>query len=115
MKSVLALAIVVLAVASNVSGTWDVKVTFDDATIAGGNLYCAFVQKGESITGSCSEASAEVIGEVKEQNISWRLQMRGAPASSATTFTGTIDDAGSLMSGRFTVGGKSGRFDAKKL
>jgi hypothetical protein len=115
MNQVWAVALVVLAAASNVTGTWDVKITFDDGTIAGGNFYCAFVQKGESITGRCSDASSEVIGEVKDQDISWRLQMRGGPPSSATTFTGTVDDSGNLMTGRFTAADKSGRFDAKKI
>ena len=111
---VIAAVLLVLGAASNVSGTWDVKVTFDDTRIPGGSFYCAFVQKGESITGSCSETSSEVIGEVKDQNIAWRLQLRGA-SSTATTFTGTVNEAGSLMTGRFTVADKGGRFDAKKL
>jgi hypothetical protein len=109
------LALVVVAAASDVSGTWDVKIVFDDTRIAGGNFYCAFVQKGERITGSCSGTSSEVNGELKGQNISWRLQMRGAPPSAATIFTGTINDAGSLMTGRFTVADKGGSFDAKKI
>jgi hypothetical protein len=107
-----ALAFVVLVAAADITGNWEVEATFEDSSDAGGGFDCAFKQQGEQLTGACSGGTASVTGEVKGQNVSWRLQ--GATNSAALTFTGTVDAAGTGMRGRFTIGGKGGQFTAVK-
>jgi hypothetical protein len=106
-----ALAFVVLVAAADITGTWEVEATFDDSSVAGGEFDCAFKQQGEQLTGSCSGGTASVTGEVKGQNVSWRLQTANRDA---LTFTGTVDEAGTGIKGRFTVAGKGGQFTAVK-
>jgi hypothetical protein len=107
------LALVAVAAASDVTGNWEVDATFDDSTISGGGFDCAFKQDGEQLTGACSGGTAPLTGEVKGQNITWRLRGAGNPAE-ATTFTGTVDQAGTGIKGRFTIADKGGRFTASK-
>lgn len=105
------LAFVVLIAASDLTGNWVVDVSFDDATLPGGGIDCTFKQNGEQVTGDCGEAGA-VTGEVKGQNITWRI--RGGNPRQTTTFTGTVDEAGRSVKGRFTRAGKGGQFTASK-
>jgi hypothetical protein len=107
-----ALVFVVLFAAADITGNWEVEATFEDSSVAGGGFDCAFKQEGEQLTGKCSGGTASVTGEVKGQNVSWRVQ--GAANSDALTFTGTVDDAGTGMKGRFTIAGKGGQFTAVK-
>jgi hypothetical protein len=107
-----ALAFVVLVAAADITGNWEVEATFDDSSVAGGGFDCAFKQQGEQLTGNCSGGTASVTGEVKGQNVSWRLQR--AANSDALTFTGTVDEAGTVIKGRFTIAGKGGQFSAVK-
>ena len=106
------LAFVVLVAAADITGNWEVAATFEDRGVAGGEFDCAFVQQGERLTGNCSGGTASVTGEVKGQNVSWRLQ--GAANSDALTFTGTVDEAGTAINGHFTIAGKGGQFTAVK-
>ena len=108
-----ALALNVLPVVSDVTGSWELEATFDDGTEAGG-FDCAFKQDGEQLTGTCSGGTAQVTGEVKGQNIRWQLRSARMPADNNLTFTGTLDDAGTSINGRFTVAGKGGDFSAVK-
>jgi hypothetical protein len=108
------LTVVVLAAALDVTGKWEVEATFDDGSISGGGFDCAFKQDGERLTGNCSGGTAQLTGEVKGQSISWRLQSGGNTPSVTTSFTGTLDEAGTNMKGRFTVADKGGRFTASK-
>ena len=107
-----ALLFAVLVAAADITGNWEVEATFDDTSVPGGGFDCAFTQQGEQLTGSCSGGTASVTGEVKGQNVSWRLQ--GAGNSDGPTFTGTVDEAGTSMKGRFTVGGRGGQFTGGK-
>lgn len=105
------LAIIVVVAASDLSGNWVVEVTFDDASMRGGGIDCTFKQNAEQVTGDCGEAGA-VTGELKGQNITWRIG--GGNPRVTTTFTGTVDAAGKSMKGRFTRAGKGGNFAASK-
>ncbi len=107
------LAFVVLVAAPDVTGTWEVESTFDDSSIPGGGFDCAFKQVEEQLTGNCSGGTAPLTGEVKGQNVVWRLRGPGSPPDTIT-FTGTVDQAGTSMKGRFTIAGKGGRFTALK-
>jgi hypothetical protein len=105
-----AFAFVMLVAAADITGNWEVEATFEDSSLEGGGFDCAFTQQGEHLTGKCSGGTASVTGEVKGQNVSWRLQ--GAANSDALTFTGVVDEAGTGIKGHFTIAGKGGQFSA---
>ena len=109
-----ALALTLLAAASNVSGTWEVKLNFDDRRLGGGGFYCYFRQNGERLTGTCSGESSQVTGSITGQTVNWQVQPRGSSPSTATRFTGTLNAGGNGISGRFTVADKSGSYTATK-
>jgi hypothetical protein len=104
------LAVVVLLADANMTGTWELESTFDDAKLAGGGFDCVLKQDGKRVTGKCSGGTATMTGEVKGQTVSLRLPEINPP----TTFTGTLDQAGTHLQGRFVVGDKRGRFTAVK-
>jgi hypothetical protein len=104
------LALVVLGAAADVTGTWAVDASFDDSSVPGGEFDCAFKQEGEQLTGNCSGRA--LTGEVNGQNVSWRLQVDTPPQT--TTYSGTLDEAGTNIKGTFTLGGKNGHFNASK-
>ncbi len=103
-------ALAVVLAASDLSGSWVVDFTFDDASMAGGGIDCTFKQNDEQVTGDCGQGA--VTGELKGRNITWRL--RSGNPRVTTTFTGTVDDAARSMKGRFTRADKGGTFTASK-
>jgi hypothetical protein len=111
---IVALAVVTIIGAVDLSGTWDVDVTFDDRAVEGGEIDCAITQEGAQLKGTCSGGTAQLTGEVSGRDIRW--QIGGAKKSSPPghTFAGTVDDAGRRIKGRFTAGGKDGSFTAFK-
>jgi hypothetical protein len=104
------LAFVAVIAASDLTGDWVVDFTFDDASLRGGGIDCTFKQNAEQLAGDCGQGA--VTGELKGQNITWRL--RSGNPRVTTTFTGTVDEAGRSMKGRFIRAGKGGRFSASK-
>ena len=106
------LAVVVLVAAANVTGTWELENTFDDAKLApqNGGFDCVLTQTGDRVTGKCSGGTAAMTGEVKGETVTLRLP----ELNPATTFTGTLDKTGKHLQGRFVVGDKRGRFTAVK-
>jgi hypothetical protein len=106
-----ALAVVALVTAADITGKWEVEATFEDGSVEGGGFDCAFKQQGEQLTGNCSGGTVSVTGEVKGNDVSWRVQ---GTNRDALTFTGTVDDAGTGIKGHFTVAGKGGQFSAVK-
>jgi carbohydrate-selective porin OprB len=106
------LAVTALVAAANVTGTWELESTFDDARLAGQNsgFDCVLKQNGERVTGKCSAGTAVMTGEVKGQTVTLRL----SELKPQTTFTGTLDKAGTRLQGRFVVGDKRGWFTAVK-
>ena len=106
------LAAGVLVAAASVTGTWELESTFDDPKLADARsgFDCVLKQSGEQVTGKCSAGTAVMTGEVKGQTVTLRL----SELNPQTTFTGTLDKAGTHMTGRFVVGDKRGRFTAVK-
>ncbi|HWW85400.1 MAG TPA: hypothetical protein VNZ26_17445 [Vicinamibacterales bacterium] len=102
----LGLTVVILAASPDLTGNWDVEANFDDSSVSGGGFDCAFKQDGEQLTGTCSDGSAELTGQLKGQNVSWKVM--------AVTYTGTVNETGTSMKGRFTIAGKGGSFSALK-
>ena len=105
-----ALSLLTLNATADITGNWDVDIDFDDTSLPGGGIDCAFKQTGEQLSGSCMES--EVTGEVKGQNVSWRLQKKDSSPEAA--FTGTVNEVGNNMTGTFSLGDKRGRFTASR-
>jgi hypothetical protein len=102
--------LVVPGAAADITGTWALDASFDDSSLAGGEFDCAFKQEGEQLTGNCSGRS--LTGEVKGQNVRWQLQVGNPPQT--TTYSGTLDEAGTNIKGTFALAGKNGHFSASK-
>jgi hypothetical protein len=97
---------VVLTATLDLTGNWEVEANFDDSSLSGGGFDCAFKQDGQRLAGTCSGGSAQLTGELKGQNMSWTMK--------AVTYTGTVNETGTSMKGRFTIDGKGGSFSALK-
>jgi hypothetical protein len=106
------LAVGLAAAALDLTGKWEVESNFDDSRTPGGGFDCVFEQDGEKLTGSCSDGTAPVTGELKGQNVTWKLRAR--VSQEMITFTGEVDEAGTSMKGRFTMADKGGTFTASK-
>ena len=104
--------VVVLAAAVNLTGRWALEANFDDISTPGGGFDCAFKQDGEQLTGTCADGAAPVTGELKGQNVSWKMKAGGTQET--ITYTGIVDDAGTRIKGRFTMAGNAGSFTASK-
>ena len=100
------LMVVVLTASLDLTGKWEVEASFDDSSLSGGGFDCAFKQDGEQLTGTCSNGSAQLTGELKGQNVSWKMK--------GVTYTGTVNETGTNIKGRFTIAGKGGGFTALK-
>jgi hypothetical protein len=108
-----AVALVVLHAALDVSGTWEVEANFDDSSLGGGGFDCVVKQLAEKLTGTCSGGTASLAGEIDGQNIVWRVSNTDTPPV-ITTFTGTVDESGRSIKGRFATGSMAGSFVAGK-
>jgi pimeloyl-ACP methyl ester carboxylesterase len=95
---------------ADLSGTWEIEADFDDASLSGGGFDCVFKQAGERLTGSCQEIS--LTGQVKGTNVTW--QIRAGQTQDTITYTGTMNESGTSINGRFSMPGKGGRFTASK-
>jgi len=100
------LTAVVLTATLDLTGKWEVEANFDDSSLSGGGFDCAFRQDGEQSTGTCSDGTAQLTGELKGQNVRWEMN--------AVTYTGTVNETGTSIKGRFTIAGKGGSFAALK-
>ena len=108
--AVIACTTLVASLALDISGNWDLEFTFDDSRNTGGGIDCTFSQSGERLTGNCMTESLS--GEVKEQRVTW--QMKAGQTKEAIIFTGTVNEAGTSISGRFSMPDKGGSFTASK-
>jgi hypothetical protein len=102
---------VIAAGALDLTGNWALEADFDDSSAAGGGFECAFKQDGEQLTVTCANGAAAT-GELKGQNVSWK--MKAGETRETITFTGTVNDAGTSIKGRFAIGDKGGSFTAWK-
>jgi hypothetical protein len=107
---VAALALVAVAAPPDVSGNWDIEANFDDSTLAGGGFDCAFKQEGERLTGNCM--AVPLTGEVKGTRVGW--QIKAGQTQQTITYTGAVNDTGTIINGRFSMADKGGRFTGSK-
>jgi hypothetical protein len=100
------------AAASDISGKWTVDVNYDSSSISGGAINCVFKQEGEQLTGNCDDV-VTLTGEVKEQDVTFTIRSKDTPPWT-TTFTGTVNEAGTAISGTFRFTDERGHFTASK-
>jgi hypothetical protein len=62
------------------------------------------------LTGNCQEIP--LTGEVKGTHVTW--QIRAGQTQDIITYTGTMNESGTSINGRFSMAGKGGRFTASK-
>ena len=98
--------VVVLSATVNLTGEWEVDGNFDDSSLGGGGFDCVFKQDAEQLTGTCSGGEAPLTGEVNGQTVRWKVAV--------ATYTGTVNEAGTSIEGRFLAEGKGGSFYASK-
>jgi hypothetical protein len=100
--------------APDMSGKWEIEAHFDDANLGGGGFDCEVKEANQRMTGTCSEETASLAGEVDGQNVTWRVSNTEKPPTT-TSFVGTLNPAGNYLEGRFTVDGKGGTFTAARF
>ena len=88
--------------AHDLSAHWELHADFDDRRIPGALAGCTFKQEVERVTGVCEDAT--LVGEVKEETVTWRLTPAGT--HDAMIFTGMLDDDDTVIVGRFSYAGK---------
>ena len=96
--------------APDLSGTWEIDANFDDANLSGGGFDCVFAQEGDRLTGSCQDIP--LTGEVNGTNVRW--QIKAGQTQDTITYTGSMNESGTSINGRFSMPGKGGRFTAAK-
>ena len=119
MKLVLVLAILVMFAAAkpaqlaNVSGTWELEMTWPQAKSTG---TCIFQQDGESLTGTCGGADRfPVKGRVEGTHLSWQVDVKQNGATGRMEFSGELNQEGTTISGSCSVvGANIGTFTMKK-
>ena len=109
------------AAAPDVSGSWEVK---GELAGNGGGLFsatCTFQQKDDKFGGVCKRASGDTnaTGHLTEQGVSFQYDIDRQGATLTFRFNGTLDKAGTAISGQVTVinpdaQGVDGTFTATK-
>ena len=101
------------APSANVSGTWELEMTWHEAKSTG---TCIFQQKGESLTGSCGGADRFPLkGQVEGSRLSWHFEVKQNGETSRMEFSGELNQEGTTISGTCSVvGANSGTFTMKK-
>jgi hypothetical protein len=112
-----------VAAVPDVSGSWAISGEINGDINSGTfSVACAFHQTGENIDGVCTRASGDVAvsGQVTEQGVSFQYDTEvgdgfGGSVTQEWLFSGTLDKAGTTMTGKASLGGVGeGTFTAKK-
>jgi hypothetical protein len=85
------------AFAANVSGVWKVDGSIEDHPIT---PTCTLKQADNKITGTCTtldaDHTADVTGEVKEKQLTWRYKVEYQGTAYTLTYVGTLDSDASI-------------------
>ena len=103
------LSTVASAQLANVSGAWELEMTWLEAKSTGS---CTFEQKGENLTGTCGGAERFPLkGRVEGNRLSWQVDVEQGGASGRMEFSGELDREGTVIRGSCSiVGANSGTF-----
>lgn len=103
-----------LALAQDLSGFWTISSTDGASPIT---VQCNFLQKGEALYGSCSQADGPsgtlIKGSVNGDHASWSNEFMADGQEAQAEFKGDVTSEGA-MKGDLTLSGKSAPFTAIK-
>ena len=107
------LAVSALAQSSNVSGNWDLEMSWPETKSTG---TCTFQQEGESLKGTCGGAERfAVTGRVDGNRLTWQTEVAQGGAAGLMEFSGELDGQGATIRGTCSVVGQnSGTFTMKR-
>lgn len=98
---------------ADVSGVWNLEMrwTGNDNVSTG---VCTLKQDNAKLTGKCQENST-INGEVRDRHLTWNVDVNENGQKGRMTFEGTLDDAGTTISGKCAIpDGATGTFTMKK-
>ena len=98
--------------AADTTGNWAIEVTYDNPRVSGGTINCALKQEGRQLSGYCGDV-VTLSGEVKGENVGFIMRSKDTPPWT-TTFTGSVNEAGTVIAGTFRFTDQRGRFTASK-
>jgi carbon monoxide dehydrogenase subunit G len=98
---------------ANVSGTWELEMTWPEGKSTG---TCTFQQEGESLTGTCGGTDRfPVAGRVDGNRLSWQSDVKQDGATGRMEFSGELDRQGTTIRGSCSIVGlNSGTFTMKR-
>jgi hypothetical protein len=113
------LAGVTPAAPADVSGVWHVDGYFDVDHNVRVDLTCTFKQDDQKMIGSCTgrkdgTTTVTARGTVSELEVDWTFDFDSSGQKYTMTLTGTLDEAGTTMTGRLAAAGQDGPFTAQK-
>lgn len=110
---VMMLAVSAWAQSSNVSGNWELEMSWPETKSTG---TCTFQQEGESLKGTCGGADRFAIkGRVEGNRLTWQVEVAQDGASGRMEFSGELDGQGATIRGTCSVVGQnSGTFTMKR-
>jgi hypothetical protein len=100
--------------AADVSGEWNVRASFDSASVAKGmqeraDLVCTFEQRNDTLKGTCQPPNGPegvpVAGTVQGSQVEWHFDIAIEPngKKQTVTYTSTLNDTGTSMKGTFSI------------
>jgi hypothetical protein len=100
--------------AADVSGVWNLEMSWESGSNSTG--VCTFKQDGAKLTGICGGTEKfPIAGEVKDRTVIWQFDVAQDGSKGRMTFTGVLDEAGTIITGACTiVGAQRGTFTMKK-
>ena len=103
-----------LSGASDLSGTWDLEMTFSNLTSAG---TCVFRQDNDALSGTCGAGSDRfaITGTIDGTTVSWAFSVKQDGAEGRMEFTGEVDAPSMTITGSCrVVEGVDGTFTMRK-
>jgi hypothetical protein len=87
---------------ANASGTWELQMTWPEATSTG---VCTLKQEGDTLTGTCGSATDRfpVMGRVEGNRLSWQVNVTQDGSTWRMEFSGELDAQGARVSGTCSI------------
>ena len=110
---VMMLAVTASAQSSNVSGNWELEMSWPETKSTGA---CTFQQEGQNLKGTCGGTERfAVTGKVQGSRLIWQVEVAQDGAAGRMEFSGELDGQGATIRGTCSVVGQnSGTFTMKR-
>ena len=107
--------LVVTLGAADLSGVWTLDL---DPDFSGNpdSFACGILQEGSKLSLNCGAGSSTIVGEVADENVTWRI-MVGPKNEFTATYRGTLDKEGKTITGTWHLedqNPRDGKFAMKK-